>query len=417
MAAAQDDLVQRAKAGDGEARMELARQAAKLGRRAEADHWIAEAAAAGQQSACLTTGVWRLAGYRGPRDIEAGVDIVRRAAEAGEPAAMSLYAALHVSDALGLRDWAAAQHWLLRAAEAHDPRAQLQVALMLPPERKWQSTKLALAERAAGKGYPTALYFAGRMLLEDGGQDGQALARLMLAARANEVNALRLLRGRRAPTAEPDSPVFRLDPVNWGKLAEAVVWPHTRALPQAVVRHAAPRVATFNRLLTTDECDYVISRGVPFLKGPGQKRTQPVNRTNATARFGLTETDVLIQSLDALAARAIGRAPDAGETLALMHYGPGQSYVPDSRAVVEDTHAAAPLGGLAKTMIVYLNDGYEGGESVFPRIGWRYKGRRGDALLWELRGPDGRIDPKAVPEGSPPRAGDKFVLSKLMRRG
>ena len=65
---------------------------------------------------------------------------------------------------------------------------------MLPHDRKWQETRLALADRAAGKGYVTALYHAGRMLLDEGGQESQALARLTLAARGNEPNALKLLR-------------------------------------------------------------------------------------------------------------------------------------------------------------------------------------------------------------------------------
>lgn len=416
MAGSHDELLTRAKSGDGEARMELARQAARAGKRAEADHWVAEAAAAGQRTAQLQTGVWRLAGYRGAKDVAGGIEIVREAAEASEPAAMSLMASLHVSDALGIRDWDAARSWLSKAAEAHDPRALVQVALMLPAEKKWRASRFSLLERAAGKAYPPALYFAGRMLLEEGGQESQALARLMLAARANDPNALRLLRGRRAPSAEPDSPMFELAPVNWRRIEEAIVWPHQRALPQPVVRHAAPRVATFNRLLTADECDYVISRGVPFLKRAEHPAAIPATRTNTTARFGLTETDVLIQSLDALAARALGRPAAANETFALMHYAPGQSYVPDGRAVSEAEPDDERFGQLAQTMIVYLNDGYEGGESVFPRIGWRFKGRRGDALLWELRGADGRIDARAVPEGSAPRAGEKFVLSKLVRR-
>lgn len=415
MAGPNDELLARARSGDGEARMDLAKLAARAGKRAEADHWIAEAAAAGQRTAQLQTGVWQIAGYRGPKDIEAGIAVVREAADAGEPAAMTLMASLHVSDALGERDWDAARAWLLKAAEAHDPRAQLQIALMLPPEKKWRGARFGLMERAAGKGYPAALYFAGRMLLEEGGQESQALARLMLAARANDPNALRLLRGRRAPSAEPGSPVFELAPVNWAKIGEAVTWPHQRPLPQPVVRHAAPRVATFNRLLTPDECDYVISRGMPFLKRPEARPDLPGMRTNTTARFGLIETDVLIQSIDVMTAHALGHDPGGNETLSLMHYAPGQAFLPDSRAVSE-APSQSSLSQLSQTIIVYLNDGYEGGESVFPRIGWRFKGRRGDALLWELRGPDGRVDARAVPEGSAPKAGEKFVLSKLVRR-
>lgn len=414
MAGPADELLARAKTGDGEARMELAKLAARSGKRAEADHWITEAAAVGQRTAQLQTGVWRLAGYRGPKDVEGGIGIVRASAAAGEPSAMGLLGSLYASDVLGARNWAAAKSWLLKAAEAHEPRALLQVALMLPAEKKWRATRFSLLERGAGKSYPASLYFAGRTLLDEGGQDSQALARLTLAARGNDPNALRLLRGRRAPSAEPGSPVFELAPVNWTKIAEALEWPHERDLPQPVVRHAAPRVTTFNRLFTVDECEYVIARGAPFLKRRDLPSAVPGTRTSTTAKFGLTETDVLIQSLDALAARALGRDPAGNEIFSMIHYAPGQSYLPDGRAVAEAPPGDAVLGNLAQTMIVYLNEGYEGGESAFPRLGWRFKGRRGDALSWELRDADGRIDRRAVPEGIAPKTGEKFVLTKLV---
>lgn len=414
------DLLVRAKAGDGDARMELARAASKAGKRAEAEHWIVEAAAAGQQAALTQTGVWKLIGHRGPKDIPAGADIVRQAAEAGDPGAKVLLATLLVSSVLGPRDWDGARRLLLEAAEAHEPRALLQIALMLPHERKWQETRLALADRAAGKGYSTALYVAGRLLLEQGGQESQALARLNLAGRANEPNALKLLRSRRVPAPEPSSPVFELGHINWGRVAEAMQWPHTRALPRPLARHAAPRIATLNRLLTPEECDYIISRGAPYLK-----RAQVAGglthdvRTNTMAPFGLIESDALVQSIDELIARACNLPPEQGENLNLLHYAPGQQFGahcdwidpnPPNRA-----QELALSGQRVKTLIVYLNEGFDGGETVFPRVGWRFKGKRGDALMWDNVMPDGTPDPRTLHEGTSPRSSDKFVLSKWMR--
>lgn len=414
------DLAVRAKAGDGDARMELARAASKAGKRAEAEHWILEAAAVGQQAALFQTGVWKLVGHRGPKDVEGGAAIVRAAAEAGEPQAKTLLATILVSSALAPRDWETAKRLLLEAAEAHDPRALLQVALMLPHERKWQETRLALADRAAGKGFSTALYVAGRMLLEEGGQDSQALARLTLAARGNEPNALKLLRSRRAPAADLSSPMFQLTQVNWARIAEAVQWPHQRPLPQPVARQTAPRIATLNRLLTPEECDYVISRGAPYLRRASVAGAQLLDvRTNAAAGLGLIESDALIQSLDELICRALGEPDVNGENLSLLHYMPGQNFSahcdwidpanPAQRAALESQ------GQRIKTLIVYLNEGYEGGETVFNRVGWRFKGKRGDALMWDNVLASGDPDPRTLHEGTSPRSADKFVLSKWMR--
>jgi hypothetical protein len=417
--AVSSDLLVRAKAGDGDARLELARAAAREGKRAEADHWISEAASVGQLTAVLQTAAWKLSGHRGPQDVSGGAAIVRDLADRGDAAAKALLAGLLAAGVFGRTDWNAARAALLDAGERHDPRALLQIALMLPREHKWDGPRIALFDRAAGKGYPPALFFAGRALLNEGGQDSQALARLTLAARGNEPNALKLLRGRRTPSAALDSPVFELTPVNWHRIGAALIWPHERSLPQPIMRYATPRVTTLNRLLAPEECDYVISRGAPFLKQAQTTRIADAGeRSQATARFGLAETDALIQSIDALVSRAAGEEPGLGRTFALLHYAPGQRFSPNG-ARAEMTQGAAQLvenAQVTRTIMVYLNDGYEGGESVFPRLGWRFKGKRGDALVWDIRSPDGAVDPRAIPEGMPPRAGDKFILSKWIRR-
>lgn len=414
------DLMVRAKAGDGAARLELARAASRAGKRAEAEHWILEAAAVGEQAAIFQTGVWKLVGHRGPKDLAAGTAIVRASADAGEAAAKSMLATLLVASPPGPRDWDGAKRLLVEAAEAHDPRALLQLALMLPHERKWQEIRLALADRAAGKGYTTALYFAGRMLLEQGPQDAQALARLNLAARSNEPNALKLLRSRRAPVAEASSPAFELTPLSFPRIAEALRWPHERVLPRAIARHSAPRIATLNRLFTAEECEYLISRGAPYLRRLLTSQGLPVDtRTNTTAPFGIVESDAFIQSLDELACMALGEQSANGEPPSLMHYVPGQQFGAHCDAFDPATPAGKAeidaRGQRIKTLLVYLNEGYEGGETVFPRIGWRYKGKRGDAVMWENVHGDGTSNPRTLHEGASPRAFEKFVFSKWMR--
>ena len=42
----------------------------------------------------------------------------------------------------------------------------------------------------------------------------------------------------------------------------------------------------------------------------------------------------------------------------------------------------AARGQRAATFLIYLNDGYEGGATQFPRLDWQYRGGRGDALLF-----------------------------------
>jgi hypothetical protein len=67
------------------------------------------------------------------------------------------------------------------------------------------------------------------------------------------------------------------------------------------------------------------------------------------------------------------------------------------------------------TFLTYLNDDYEGGETDFPRIGYRYKGRRGDALYFVNVDGAGAPDYRTVHAGLPPASGTKWLLSQWVR--
>eukprot|EP00444_Apocalathium_aciculiferum_P041013 CAMPEP_0183523058 /NCGR_PEP_ID=MMETSP0371-20130417/18885_1 /TAXON_ID=268820 /ORGANISM="Peridinium aciculiferum, Strain PAER-2" /LENGTH=466 /DNA_ID=CAMNT_0025721923 /DNA_START=21 /DNA_END=1422 /DNA_ORIENTATION=- len=69
-----------------------------------------------------------------------------------------------------------------------------------------------------------------------------------------------------------------------------------------------------------------------------------------------------------------------------------------------------------KVVCVFLNDVAEGGEVRFPRLGFQVLPRKGCAVLWHVRSPDGgEDDPRAVHQGRPPRAGTRYVAMGIFR--
>jgi prolyl 4-hydroxylase len=72
-------------------------------------------------------------------------------------------------------------------------------------------------------------------------------------------------------------------------------------------------------------------------------------------------------------------------------------------------------GQRVATLLVYLNDDYAGGETDFPRIPLRYKGARGDALLFANVQPSGALDYDTLHAGLSPTRGVKWVLSQWVR--
>jgi prolyl 4-hydroxylase len=66
-------------------------------------------------------------------------------------------------------------------------------------------------------------------------------------------------------------------------------------------------------------------------------------------------------------------------------------------------------------MIVWLNQDYDGGETMFMKTGTKLRGRTGDALLFRNALADGARDPDAAHAGLPVTRGEKLIASRWIR--
>ena len=174
----------------------------------------------------------------------------------------------------------------------------------------------------------------------------------------------------------------------------------------------APQVVLFEGFLTPEECQYLIDRATPLLHPSvivdpvtGQMRSHPV-RTSENALFPWVDETPAIHAVNQRLAAASGTAVANGEPLQVLRYAPGQEYRPH--------HDGLPHTDNQRilTMLVYLNDAYEGGETIFLKTGLRVKGAVGDALLFRNADPQGHPDPDAHHAGLPVRAGQKLIASR-----
>ena len=67
-------------------------------------------------------------------------------------------------------------------------------------------------------------------------------------------------------------------------------------------------------------------------------------------------------------------------------------------------------------MLVYLNDAYTGGETLFLKIGLRVRGETGDGLLFRNAAVDGTPDMDSLHAGLPVLSGEKLIASRWIRQ-
>ena len=132
-------------------------------------------------------------------------------------------------------------------------------------------------------------------------------------------------------------------------------------------------------------------------------------RTSSAAPLGPTRETLPIRAILMRIAAATGTGIDQGESLTVLHYAPGQQYRP---------HVDA-LPGVANqrmgTLILYLNEGYGGGETRFDATGLTVAGRGGDALYFRNLDDNGKADPLSRHAGLPVTHGAKWVATRWIR--
>jgi prolyl 4-hydroxylase len=168
-------------------------------------------------------------------------------------------------------------------------------------------------------------------------------------------------------------------------------------------------------LLTRDECAHVAASATDLLAPAmvadprtGRMVPHPI-RTSDHAVIGPLREDVVIRAINQRLATVSGTPMAAGEALTVLRYRAGQQF---------RLHADVLPGTRNQrvaTVLVYLNDDFTGGETVFPDYGLSIRPRMGDAVVF--RNTDAAEQPLATARhaGMPVTAGVKWLATRWIR--
>lgn len=213
---------------------------------------------------------------------------------------------------------------------------------------------------------------------------------------------------------------------SWHVLRRAVDVSGWLRAPPVQLASASPRIAVVERFASLAICRWLIERARLGLvraqtidPKTGRGQYEATARTNSSIAFDVAQMDMILVLLRARISR-LTQLPILGfEDSQVLHYAPGEEFKPhfDFLDIAQPGHAAAAASGGQRvvTFLAYLNEGYEGGETAFPSLGWRYKGRTGDALFFYNATPDGAPDRRTLHAGTPTARGEKFLLSQWIR--
>lgn len=178
----------------------------------------------------------------------------------------------------------------------------------------------------------------------------------------------------------------------------------------------APQVVLFEGFLRPEECRYLVERAHPGLcpsvvvhPSTGRMVPHPV-RTSDNTSFPWIDEDPVIHALNRRIAAATGTDTSWGEPLQVLRYRSGQEYRRHHDAI------AGADNQRVLTFLIYLNDGYQGGETDFPCVGLKVAGRTGNGLMFRNADANGTPDPNAVHAGLPVTAGEKLLATRWIHQ-
>lgn len=197
------------------------------------------------------------------------------------------------------------------------------------------------------------------------------------------------------------------------------------ASPPARELRATPRILAVDGFAAPEICDWLIELARPHLKpamtyDPASGGTHyEAGRTNSACHMILPHSDLVLALIRARMASATRVPAQNFEITTFLHYRPGQTFAPHHDYLDDSfpgyVDEVAKHGQRVLTFLLYLNDDFAGGETEFPLIGLRHRGRKGDALfLWNVQ-PDGQLDRQTLHAGLPPTSGEKWLLSQWVR--
>ncbi|OEL38067.1 putative prolyl 4-hydroxylase 3 [Dichanthelium oligosanthes] len=197
-----------------------------------------------------------------------------------------------------------------------------------------------------------------------------------------------------------------------------------------------PRESLIIVSLSKEECDHLISLAKPHMKRSVvvDSQTGETNESSARTSSGMflrREQDKIIRTIEKRIADYTSIPLEHGEGLQVLHYEVGQKFNPHYD--YSENGCNTKNGGPRQaTLLMYLSDVEEGGETVFPsaiaksssssrfsvkpfaKRGMSVKPKMGDALLFWSMKPDGSLDLKSLHGASPVIKGDKWSATKWL---
>ncbi|KFM98766.1 2OG-Fe(II) oxygenase [Bacillus clarus] len=205
-----------------------------------------------------------------------------------------------------------------------------------------------------------------------------------------------------------------------GENKELTIFNHTRNTIvtedreiQIISRLEEPLIVVLANVLSDEECEELIEMSKKKMKRSKIGASRNVNDIRTSSGTFLEENEITTRIERRIASIMNVPAPH-GEGLQILRYTVGQEYKAHYDFFAE--HSAAASNNRMSTLVMYLNDVEEGGETFFSKLNLSVSPRKGMAVYFEYFYQDASINELTLHGGAPVIKGEKWIATQWMRR-
>ncbi|WOV89222.1 2OG-Fe(II) oxygenase [Sporosarcina oncorhynchi] len=175
-----------------------------------------------------------------------------------------------------------------------------------------------------------------------------------------------------------------------------------------------PLIVVLGNMLSDEECDELIRLSSDKMKRSKIGTTREENQLRTSSSMFIEESENLIVArIENRIATVMNIPIEHGEGLQILQYTPGQQYKAHHDFF---SSTSSVTNNRISTLVMYLNDVEQGGETFFPHLNFSVSPRKGMAVYFEYFYDNPTLNDLTLHGGAPVEVGEKWVATQWMRK-
>jgi len=181
-----------------------------------------------------------------------------------------------------------------------------------------------------------------------------------------------------------------------------------------IARMEQPLIVILGNVLSNEECDELIRLSKDRLDRSKIGNANVDNMRTSNSTFLEESENGIVTRIEKRISQIMNIPTEHGEGLQILNYKIGQEYKAHFDFFTSTNKAIN--NPRISTLVMYLNDVEQGGETYFPKLNFSVSPQKGMAVYFEYFYNDQTLNELTLHGGAPVIVGDKWAATQWMRR-